>query len=127
MRAILRDAATAKWRLFERPRELVVARAVAEGVPALEKIESECARGLFAAGFLAYEAAPAFDPALRVREAAGFPLLWFGLYENFHDLPDEAVELPARDAEIPAHWASSIDKDRYMQVFETLQELIRSG
>src|SRR5258706_7954323 len=55
MRAILRDAAAGKWRLFERPRELVVARALADVVPALQKIESECAKGVYAAGFIAYE------------------------------------------------------------------------
>ena len=47
-------------------------------------------RGLFAAGFVSYEAAPAFDRALIVRDprpasgypgaAAGFPLVWFGLF-----------------------------------------------
>ena len=40
-------------------------------------VESE---GLHAAGFVSYEAAPAFDRALTVREAAGFPLVWFGLF-----------------------------------------------
>ena len=37
-------------------------------------------QGLHAAGFVSYEAAPAFDRALAVREAPGFPLLWFGLF-----------------------------------------------
>ena len=91
MRAILRDAATGKWRLFERPKELVVARVTGEVIPALRKIEAACAGGLYAAGFMAYEAAHAFDPALRVQAAGAFPLLWFGLYDSFHDLPEEAV------------------------------------
>ncbi len=38
-------------------------------------------RGLHAAGLVSYEAAPAFDRALTVRAAPGFPLLWFGLFE----------------------------------------------
>ena len=127
MRAILRDADAGKWRLFERPRELVVARALSEVVPALQKIESECAKGAYAAGFIAYEAAPAFDPALRVQADGIFPLLWFGLYENFHELPDEAVERPDQAAEIPDRWTPSIDRERYAALFDTLQELIRSG
>ena len=44
------------------------------------------ARGLWAVGYVAYEAAPAFDPNLRVRKASGdsgrAPLLWFGLYRT---------------------------------------------
>jgi para-aminobenzoate synthetase/4-amino-4-deoxychorismate lyase len=127
LRAILRDAATGKWRLFERPKELVVASAIADVVPALRKIEAECARGLYAAGFIAYEAAPAFDPALKVQLDGVFPLLWFGLYDNFNDLPDEAVETPDHSVEIPERWAPSIDRERYTTAFDELQELIRSG
>ena len=61
MRAVLRDAATRQWRLFERPVELVVAFQLSEVIPALERIERATAEGLHAAGFIAYEAAPAFD------------------------------------------------------------------
>ena len=130
MRAILRDAASGKWRLFERPRELVVATTLADVLPALRRIEAACAGGLYAAGFIAYEAAPAFDQALRVQPDGAFPLLWFGLYENFHDLPDEAVEQglsPAPPADLPVKWTPSIDPERYESVFNSLQELIRSG
>jgi para-aminobenzoate synthetase/4-amino-4-deoxychorismate lyase len=137
LRAILRDAASGKWRLFERPRELVVARAIADVIPALRRIEAECAKGRYAAGFIAYEAAPAFDPALRVQVDGVFPLLWFGLYDSFHDLPDEAVaqgftqsvaqELPVPLPEIPERWTPSIDRGEYTTAFDALQELIRSG
>jgi hypothetical protein len=79
--AVVRDAASGKWRLFERPLEVVVARDVGAVLPALEKIENECARHQrYAAGFLSYEAAPAFDAALKTQPAGDFPLLWFGLY-----------------------------------------------
>jgi para-aminobenzoate synthetase / 4-amino-4-deoxychorismate lyase len=127
MRAILRDAGGETWRLFERPRELVVARALAEVAPAIRRIESACADGAYAAGFIAYEAAPAFDSALLVQEDGAFPLVWFGLYDSFHTLPDEAVERAAEDAELPARWTPSIDQERYEEVFAKLQELIRSG
>ena len=79
------------WRLFERPRELVVARLPSDVIPALQRIEAECAKGLYAAGFIAYEAAPAFDPALRVQADGVFPLLWFGLCDTFSELPDESI------------------------------------
>ena len=126
MRAILRDAASGTWRLFERPRELVVARQVDEVIPALRKIESECAQGAFAAGFIAYEAAPAFDRAFRTRVADIFPLVWFGLYDNFHDLPQESVEEAESDVG-QAAWSASITPEHYQEVFDQLQELIRAG
>jgi para-aminobenzoate synthetase/4-amino-4-deoxychorismate lyase len=130
MRAILRDAASGKWRLFERPCELVVARDVHEVVPALQKIEAECAKGVYAAGFIAYEAAPAFDSALRTKADGMFPLLWFGLYDGFHDLPGETVEESAegrREVHGTQDWAPSIDASQYAFIFGRLQDLVRRG
>lgn len=124
MRAILRDAKSGEWRLFERPRELVVARHVDEVIPALQKIEAECAKGAYAAGFIAYEAAPAFDLALRTRTDGKFPLLWFGLYGDFKHLPQDTIK---GSTEIPETWTASITPERYERVFNRLQELIQAG
>ena len=83
MTVIIRDAASGKWRLFEQPLEVVVAHRVEDVVSALEKIEHACAtQGRHAAGFLSYEASPAFDAALATRTPDAFPLLWFGVYET---------------------------------------------
>src|SRR5436305_10146451 len=66
-----------------RPEGVVLARTLAEVVPALQAIEAAVGRGLHAAGFLAYEAAPAFEPALAVRAPSGrLPLLRFGLFRE---------------------------------------------
>ena len=129
MRAIFRDRASGTWRLFERPRELVVARDMKDVVPALQKIEAECAGGAHAAGFIAYEAAPAFDAALRTKTDDGtFPLLWFGLYDGFHALPQDSIEQPnAADAGMSESWNASIDAERYASAFDRLQEHIRAG
>ncbi|MCP4305795.1 MAG: bifunctional anthranilate synthase component I family protein/class IV aminotransferase [bacterium] len=59
-----------------------------EVVAAVEAAEAAAKRGLWAVGFISYEAAPAFDTDLVVRERDGFhdglPLVWFGLYEKRH-------------------------------------------
>lgn len=53
---------------------------LADVVPVLRAAEEAAARGLWAFGFLAYEAAPAFDPGLAVHQPVpGLPLAWFGL------------------------------------------------
>ncbi|MEX0650797.1 MAG: hypothetical protein WD186_02070, partial [Actinomycetota bacterium] len=50
--------------------------------------EGAAARGSWVAGFVAYEAAPGLDPALRVRERAAddvfarLPLAWFAMFEG---------------------------------------------
>ncbi len=38
--------------------------------------------GKYAAGFVSYEASPAFDEANSVNETSEFPLLWFGIYDS---------------------------------------------
>ncbi|MEA3503432.1 MAG: aminodeoxychorismate synthase component I [Actinomycetota bacterium] len=66
----------------------IVATRVDDVVPAIEAVQRAGADGLWAVGFIGYEAAPAFDPHLVVRARAegGFhgdlPLLWFGLFDG---------------------------------------------
>ena len=51
--------------------------------PVLAAVEEAVGRGLHAVGFLCYEAAPAFDPALAsCRGDPLLPLAWFGLYRE---------------------------------------------
>jgi para-aminobenzoate synthetase/4-amino-4-deoxychorismate lyase len=94
------------WLRFARPLAVLQARTAAEVRPALAEIERQAARGgRFAAGFVSYEAAPAFDAAHGVQPAEGeaFPLLWFGLYGAPEPLSAQALqaaappELPRRD------------------------------
>ena len=77
------DAAPFGPLAFGAPRAVVEARTLAEVRPALRAVEAAARDGRWAVGYVAAEAAPAFDAALTVREAAPGPLLWFGL----HDAP----------------------------------------
>jgi para-aminobenzoate synthetase/4-amino-4-deoxychorismate lyase len=91
-RIILHDKARG-WLRFSKPLQVIVATKPDEVIPALKRVErSVNANGRHAAGFISYEAAVAFDPALRTHEPGEFPLLWFGIYP----LPDP-FELPAPD------------------------------
>src|SRR6202008_4111742 len=52
-----------------------------EVTPTLEPAEAAAAEGLHAVGFVAYEAAAAFDPALRTLPPdPPLPLAWFAVY-----------------------------------------------
>ena len=66
---------------FGPPRRIIEARTLAEVRPALRAVEAAARGGAWAVGYLAYEAAPAFDEALVVRPGDG-PLLWFGIHER---------------------------------------------
>ncbi|MDJ0924867.1 MAG: aminodeoxychorismate synthase component I [Acidimicrobiia bacterium] len=65
----------------------IVAVDQGEVLPALEELEQAAAAGLWAIGYIGYEAAHAIDRHLVVRSRhsdfhAHLPLLWFGLYET---------------------------------------------
>jgi para-aminobenzoate synthetase / 4-amino-4-deoxychorismate lyase len=69
--------------LFAEPVEIVAACEPSEILGAFAFIEAGLARGLHAAGFLAYELGYAFEPRLAGLAPSGraLPLLWFGLFE----------------------------------------------
>ncbi len=68
---------------FGAPLRVIEARTLDEVRPALRAVDAAARAGRWAVGYLAYEAAPALDAALTVREAGPGPLCWFGL----HDAP----------------------------------------
>jgi hypothetical protein len=84
---------------FGPPVQVIEARALADVLPAVRAAEAAAeaaARaGRWVVGFVAYEAAPAFDPAMRVRRGAG-PLAWFGV----HDAPLPSLSPGPGDARL---------------------------
>src|ERR1700736_5514713 len=65
---------------FTHPEKVIVAHSINEVRPALQAAESAAAEGYYAAGYVSFEAAPAFDSAFMVRSDAPQPLVWFGLF-----------------------------------------------
>ena len=109
--------------------EIVTAARIDEVVPAFEYVESEVAGGCWAAGFVSYEAAPAFDDVLAVQSpnppgsgVPAVPLLWFALY-------DEQVDpgpVPEGDYHLSA-WGGVEDGRRYRRSLDRIQSHIRAG
>ncbi len=67
---------------FTEPLEVITARSLGDVRATMRAVEAAAAAGRWAAGFVAYEAAPAFDPALRVRRPARGPLAWFAVFDH---------------------------------------------
>jgi para-aminobenzoate synthetase/4-amino-4-deoxychorismate lyase len=82
--------AAPRRRVFGRPTNVLRAAAVADVVPVLDAAERHARGGGWAVGFVAYEAAVAFDAAMRVASPAPLPLAWFALF----DAPDWSGEPP---------------------------------
>ena len=89
--AVLYDAESAAWLRFGNLVEEIEVLTLDQVLPAIDALDN-CVEmeGLYAAGFISYEAAAAFDDALQTRDGADFPLLRFGLFASL-----ETIELPA--------------------------------
>lgn len=70
-------------RLYRDPVEIIRADEIGELPAALAALRAARARGLDAAGFVAYEAAAAFEPVLGIPAQTAGPLLWFGLFDGY--------------------------------------------
>ncbi len=113
------------WRAYRAPVRVVQASTVADVLPALAEIERAVATGLHAAGFLCYEAAPAFDPAFVTHPGGPLPLLWFGLYDRVTPLSADFL----RDAPVlPAlPWTLSVAYPEYAQAIARIKAAIAAG
>ncbi|HUG41503.1 MAG TPA: aminodeoxychorismate synthase component I [Longimicrobiales bacterium] len=107
---------------LEDPVRVVTAASPADVLPALSAVQDGVAAGLTAAGFLSYEAAPAFEPRMRVHPGARMPLLWFALFDGETPLP------PTRDGEA-AHldWRIEMDRAAHAAAIEAVRGHIADG
>ncbi len=106
------------------PVETVTAYRLEGVLPALRRIEQAVSQGWYAAGFLAFEAAPAFDEALVAHPPAEFPLVWFGLYKAVFELPRPAEGTCRFEV---GSWRPLILKEAYCQAVQRIREYIRAG
>jgi para-aminobenzoate synthetase/4-amino-4-deoxychorismate lyase len=118
-------AGNTRTRRFTNPARVMRATQPAEVRSALEEADAAVRGGMYAAGFIAYEAAPAFDPALAVNEpVAGLPLLWVALYESCQ----VAAGTPS-SGRIPRDlaWTPLVDRPSYDGAIERIREYIAAG
>jgi len=120
------------FRMVE-PVGVVEARRPGEVPSALATLEGAAARGLWAAGFVTYEAAPGLDPDLAVRTRdpddpfAHLPVLWFAMFQGREDLP--VLEPPERVRPLPQEspWQPSVERARYDADIERIRQRIAAG
>jgi para-aminobenzoate synthetase / 4-amino-4-deoxychorismate lyase len=120
------------WLHFSKPHRIIQVDELNEVIPALREIEDLIKlNGWYAAGFLSYEAAPAFDKAHLTRPTTGFPHLWFGLYPapRIISLPepfDQPQDGPA-SAKPALTWLPTVDRDTYNAAIAQIKDHIADG
>ena len=130
-------------RLFLDPVQTLVAHATEEVPALLAQIESAIAAGLYAAGFLSYECARAFEPSAlsSLVTTRDQPLAWFGLYNDccvfhhatgaFQNGPPPGLELATHSRELdyghPLDLEPSLSPADFAQRIGRIHEWIRAG
>ncbi|HKY47300.1 MAG TPA: aminodeoxychorismate synthase component I [Acidimicrobiia bacterium] len=99
------------------------AKEVGEVVDVLAEVEREVARGRWVAGFVCYEAAPAFDPVMKVSGAESqLPLAWFAV---------SATRRPAGPLRGGPYtlepWESRLSREEYHKAVDEIRNRIRAG
>jgi len=112
------------WLHFKNPDRIIRAEKLDEVLPALHEIDQVVkSQGRYAAGFISYEAASAFDPALQPRGVSDFPYLWFGIYREPQPV---ALHKPAGRQEL-RDWKPMTHCKTYHTAIAKIKEYIAEG
>ncbi|MHB1486234.1 MAG: chorismate-binding protein [Acidimicrobiales bacterium] len=90
----------------------------------IERAERAAQSGSWVAGYVAYEAAPAFDAALRVRGGGrNLPPAWFGVFATRSEVPP----IPGPLTRTRPHWDFSWSPERHAEAMARIKELLEMG
>ena len=100
-----------KQLLFTKPIDIIKTDDIDAVLPALDQVQEQVDSGYYAAGFVSYEAAPAFDRAMRVCTKGKLPLLWFGIFNEPQSISSDTA-LSEGSYQI-GEWSANITKEDY--------------
>ncbi len=112
------------WLHYSRPHKVFSTGNISKVLDMLREVEALVNKNNWhAAGFVSYEAAPAFDSAFQVLDSADFPLLWFGLYPK-----PQVVKVPVTVQEFGSlEWQPTVERESYNTSIEKIKEYIAQG
>lgn len=127
LESIRRDAENRSTWIFTDPVAMVVCNDPSMLEKALARIEQATQAGLYAAGFISYEARQAWIPREWSDDPVDFPLLWFGLYERVHRTDDPLI-LPTSEAfNASLHASFDVSRPEYRDAVHHILGEIRNG
>ncbi|MFZ5811943.1 MAG: aminodeoxychorismate synthase component I [Thermodesulfobacteriota bacterium] len=107
-----------------------MAESLAEVPRLVSFVQEACDEGRWAVLALAYEAAPAFDPALAVHEPRSFPLAYAAVYAA-PDCDPPGVGTPGsgqgEEAYARSPWRPLVSRRRYLADLARVREALRAG
>lgn len=109
---------------FANPIDIVSAANVNDVLPALQRVQDAVNNGYYAAGYLSYEAAQAFDRAFQVHQTPVMPLVWFGIFDKVSPIP---TSCQGNHNECLWNWHIDTNRIDYSHKIFAIQEAIRDG
>ncbi|MFJ8259889.1 aminodeoxychorismate synthase component I [Peribacillus asahii] len=107
---------------FTHPKQIVETSNLDEVLTKMLEVQAYVNQGYYAAGYVSYEAAPAFDSAFMVKQGERMPLLWFGIFEQ----PTFLKECNTGSFQL-SNWTSSTSKEQYEAGFTNIKTEIKKG
>lgn len=121
---VLRDPAAAQWLCFTEPLEVLVARNLREVRAVLAEAERRVRQeGAWVAGFVTYEASPAFDEALAAHPAGVLPPACFGVFAK----PGSVERLEDTGKPTAVEWNIPVRRAEYGRAIAAIKEQIAFG
>ena len=126
---VVQDSSHNRWLCFRNPLMILQADNVAEVTAQLARVEFEVNHnGRYAAGFINYEAAPAFDDVFPTKETREIPLIWFAVYDGYEefDFPSEQYD---RFSNQPSalDWSLLTEEKEYQSALGQIKNYIWGG
>lgn len=124
-RALLRDARSGRWLRYQDPVCVLTAPTPGDVPALLETAEQQARRdGLYAVGFVTYEAASGLEATLATRPPGILPPAWFALYRGGR--PVAAPQAMPADP-VALDWTADLDADTYIRTIGRIRGLIAAG
>lgn len=111
---------------FEDLEGQVIASCSSEVKAALEAVEKAVGQGLYAVGYIAYEAASGLNPVLNTQESASQPLLYFSLFKTRQPLV-AGTRLPLLGDYQLGEWCPAVSRLEYNTALGIIKEHILDG
>lgn len=118
---IIHDPQKSNWLLFKDPVDQIIAHEHDSIIPCLNKAELLTEKGYYVAGFLTYEASPAFEPEIPVFKNPSLPLIWLGIFRNPYEI---SLEADTQSAISPLNWTPLLTRKSYNNCIAEIKEYI---
>ncbi len=123
------DAIAGRSFVLVDPVDELIAYSIEEVIPTINRASQASRDGMWVGGYIAYEAAPAFDDSLAAHSIEGEPLAWFGVFGSVateDDGPPDVSVLSGAPYSVSG-WTPSLAIDEYREAFQAVRDHIEQG